>query len=243
MMMSDSPKVKDDRLISAEISTISEAGQRYRRDSVVRELEARLKVDGKLCTQLFCLPSQFEELAIGYLKSEGLDPSYISNIEVKEVNPEVYDIWVTLEKEVYRNPSTVTSKLRIKKEAVFAYIKELEDGGILFKDTGGTHVVASFNRGSDPILIEDVSRLCAIDKLVGACIKRGIAISESVLVTSCRQTYLTMKKEISAAFPIIISVSAPTALAVKKADEFGITLAGFARDKRFNVYANDWRIV
>lgn len=236
-------KVKDDRLITVEISTISEVGQRYRRDSVVCEVEARIKVGGRLCTQLFCLPSHFEELAIGYLKSEGLDPSYISNIEVKAVNPEAYEIWVTLEKEVYRNPSTVKSKLRIKKEDVFAYIKELEDGGILFKDTGGTHVVASFSRGSDSIFIEDVSRHCAIDKLMGACIKRGIAISESVLVTSCRQTYLTMKKAISAGFPLIISVSAPTALAVKEADEFGITLVGFARDKRFNVYANDWRIV
>jgi FdhD protein len=243
MMMSDSPKVKDDRLISAEISTISEAGQRYRRDTVVREVEARLKVDGKFCTQLFCLPSHFEELAIGYLKSEGLDPSYISNIEVKEVNPEIYEILVTLEKEVYRNPSTVNSQLRIKKEEVFTYVNELEEGGILFKATGGTHVVAAFSRGSDSILIEDVSRHCAMDKLVGACIKRGIAISESILVTSCRQTYSTMKKAISAAFPIIISVSAPTVLAVKEADEFGITFIGFARDKRFNVYANDWRIV
>jgi len=63
------------------------------------------------------------------------------------------------------------------------------------------------------------------------------------LVTSCRQTYTTVKKEICTGFPITISVSAPTALAVKEADEFGMTLIGFARDKRFNVYVNDWRIV
>jgi FdhD protein len=236
--MSDSQKMKDDGSITVEISTISEAGRQHRVDSVVRETEARLKVDGKLRTQLFCLPYHFEELAIGYLTTGGLDPAYIANIEVKEVDPTVYEILVTLEKEIYRNPSTV-----IKKEDVFAYVNELEEGGILFKATGGTHVVAAFSRGSDTILIEDVSRHCAIDKLVGACITKGIEISESVLITSCRQTYTTVKKEICAGFPITISVSAPTALAVKEADEFGMTLIGFARDKRFNVYTNDWRIV
>jgi len=244
--MSDSQKMKEDGSITVEISTISETEQRYIADSVVRETEARLKVDGRLCTQLFCLPYHFEELAIGYLTTGGLDPAYIANIEVKEVkevDPAIYEILVTLEKEVYRNPLTVNSQLRIKKEDVFAYVNELEEGGILFKATGGTHVVAAFSRGSDTILIEDVSRHCAIDKLVGACITKGIEISESVLMTSCRQTYTTMKKEICAGFPITISVSAPTALAVREADEFGMTLVGFARDKRFNVYTNDWRIV
>ena len=241
--MSDRQKMKDDGSITVEISTISEAGRQHRVDSVVRETEARLKVDGKLCTQLFCLPYHFEELAIGYLTTGGLDPAYITNIEVKEVDPAIYEILVTLEKEVYRNPLTVNSQLRIKKEDVFAYVNELEEGGILFKATGGTHVVAAFSRGSDTILIEDVSRHCAIDKLVGTCITKGIATAESVLVTSCRQTYTTMKKEICAGFPITISVSAPTALAVKEADEFGMTLVGFARDKRFNLYTNDWRIL
>jgi FdhD protein len=241
--MSDSQKMKDDGSITVEISTISEMGQRYRADSVVRETEARLKVDGKLCTQLFCLPYHFEELAIGYLTTGGFDPAYIANIEVKEIDPAVYEILVTLEKEIYRNPLAVNSQLSIKKEDVFAYANELEEGSILFKATGGTHVVAAFSRGSDTILIDDVSRHCAIDKLVGVCITKGIEISESVLITSCRQTYTTVKKEICAGFPITISVSAPTALAVKAADEFGMTLVGFARGKRFNVYTNDWRIL
>jgi len=230
--MSDSKKMKDDGSITVEISTISEAGRQHRVDSVVRETKAQLKVDGRLRTQLFCLPYHFEELAIGYLTTGGLDPAYIANIEVKEVNPAVYEILVTLEKEVYRNPLAVNSQLRIKKEDVFAYVNKLEEGGILFKATGGTHVVAAFSRGSDTILIEDVSRHCAIDKLVGACITKGIATAESVLVTSCRQTYTTVKKEICAGFPITISVSAPTALAVKEADEFGMTLIAFARQQK-----------
>lgn len=241
--MFDSQKQRADGVILMEINTVSETSRQHRVDSLVREAEARLKVDGKFCIRLFCLPDHLEELAIGYLTTRGLDPSNIANIEVKEVYPATYEIAATLEKEEYRTHLAVNNQMRINKEQVFAYVNELEEGGILFKATGGTHVVASFSRGSDTLIIEDVSRHCAIDKLVGACVIKGKEITESVLVTSCRQTYTTVKKELFAGFPIIISVSAPTATAVKEADEFGMTLLGFARDKKFNVYTNDWRIV
>jgi formate dehydrogenase assembly factor FdhD len=87
--MSDSQKMKDNGSITVEINTISEAGRQHRVDSVVRETAARLKVDGRFCTQLFCLPYHFEELAIGYLTTGGLDPAYIANIEVNEVDPTI----------------------------------------------------------------------------------------------------------------------------------------------------------
>jgi FdhD protein len=93
------------------------------------------------------------------------------------------------------------------------------------------------------MFIEDISRLCAIDKLIGLCIENGIEIPESVLLTSCRQTHSTAKKVLFVGFPITISVSAPTELAIRDAEKFGITLIGFARDNRFNVYTNDWRIL
>ena len=239
-------KVKDDKVLRiVNLSEVSEdeSLRRYREDIVVREAEVRIKVGGRIHTRLFCLPSHFEELAIGYLNSEGLDPAYISNIEVVEVNPEIYEIRVTLEKRVYRNPSKGESKIKIKKAEVFELVKKLEQGGILYKETGGTHVVASFAQKREALFIEDISRHCAIDKLIGVCIKNGIEIPESVLLTSCRHTHSTMKKVINAGFPIVVSVSAPTELAIRDAEEFGVTLVGFARDNRFNVYTNDWRIL
>ena len=84
-----------------------------------------------------------------------------------------------------------------------------------------------------------MSRHCAIDKAVGLCLKMGIPTRESVLVTSCcRQTYSTMRKAVNAGFKVVVSVFAPTKEAVDIARNFGITLIGFARDGRFNVYAN-----
>jgi FdhD protein len=241
--MSMEQKITGDKVVSMEISDISEEFRRYRKDLVVREAEVRIKVGGKTHTQLFCLPSHFEELAIGHLKSEGLDPSYVSNLEVEEINPGIYEIRVKLERKVYRKPSKVNSEMKIKKAEVFELVKKLEEGGILYKATGGTHVVASFNQKREAFFIEDISRHCAIDKLVGMCIKNGIEIFESVLVTSCRHTHSTIKKVIFAGFPIVISVSAPTERAIRDAEEFGITLIGFARDNRFNVYTNDWRVL
>jgi len=245
--MSMEQKVKDDRVMLVKIREVYEDKRRYRADLVVREAEVAIKVGGKSYIRLFCLPSHFEELAIGYFKSEGFDPSHISNIEVKQVNPEKHEINMDIEteKKVHqkKTPPKVKSELKIRKEEVFYLAKQLEEVGILYKDTGGTHVAASLNQEREIIFIEDVSRHCAIDKLIGLCIKNGIELSESVLVTSCRHTHSTMKKAISAGFPIIISVSAPTHLAVKSAEEFGVTLIGFARDKRFNVYTNEWRIL
>ncbi len=62
----------------------------------------------------------------------------------------------------------------------------------MYKAMGGTHVVAAFDQNGAGIFIEDISRHCAIDKLIGTCIKEGIAISENVLVTSSRQTHALM---------------------------------------------------
>ena len=120
------------------------------------------------------------------IKSEGLDPSYIANLDGEEANPWKYVIRVTLEREVHQNPSKVNSRIKIRCEGVFKRVKELGEKGVLYKVTGGTHVVAALDQNGEGIFIEDVSRHCAIDKLIGTCIKHGIEIPESVLLTSCR---------------------------------------------------------
>lgn len=233
----------DDKVTSVEISEVSEDSQRHRTDVVVRETEVAIKVNGDIFNRLFCLPFQLEELAIGHLKSNGLNISFASDIEVEQLNPDVYEIDVELERREYQSLSKVNSGLKIKKEEVFELAGKLDYEGYLYKKTGGTHVAGVFdvfNRGS--IFVEDISRHCAIDKVVGICIKNEIEISGSVLVSSCRQTRSTMKKEIQAGFPIIISLSAPTHLAINDAKAFGLMLIGFAGEKKFNVYSNDWRI-
>ncbi|RJS81393.1 formate dehydrogenase accessory sulfurtransferase FdhD [Methanophagales archaeon] len=239
------PKKREGALAPVKIREVSEDKclQRHRDDFVVREAEVRIEVGREPHSQLFCLPSHFEELAIGHLNSEGLDTSYVANLDVEEAKPGKYVIRVTLEREVHRNPLKVNSRIKIRCEDVFKRVKELGEEGVLYKATGGTHVVAAFDQNGAGIFIEDISRHCAIDKLIGTCIKNGIEISENILVTSSRQTHTTMEKVLFADLPVVISVSAPTERAIRDATEFGITLVGFARDKRFNVYTNGWRIL
>jgi len=135
------------------------------------------------------------------------------------------------------------SSVAVAAEEVLEFSRKLNESGRLFRATGGTHVVGVFGSSRREIFVEDVSRHCAIDKAVGLCLKMGIPTEESVLVTSCRQTYSTMRKAVNAGFKVVVSVSAPTKEAVDIARNFGITLIGFARDGRFNVYANAWRVV
>jgi len=134
------------------------------------------------------------------------------------------------------------SRLKITEDQVFGLVKQLDENCPLYRETGGTHVAAVF-QGSTVVFAEDVSRHCAIDKVIGASLMRGIRLSRSVLVTSCRQTQSAMKKVVHAQIPVVVTIAAPTDLAIRTAEQSGVTLVGFVRGRQFNVYSHDWRIV
>jgi FdhD protein len=119
-------------------------------------------------------------------------------------------------------------------------IKALNENSFLYQRTGCTHVIGIC--GDKEIFVEDISRHCAIDKAIGLAIRDGITLANSSLVTSCRQTASTIRKAIFCEIPIVISIAAPTDLAIKEANEYRITLIGFASSKGFNIYSHDWRI-
>jgi len=219
-----------------EICKVAGANRETRLDSVIHEAEVAIKLDGRIRQRLFCLPTDLEELALGYLMSRGISTSDVG-IECK-----ANKISVSAKRTGMLKPQKVTLQLRITEREVFDFIKRLDDNSPLFKKTGGTHVVGIFH-GSHAVFVEDVSRHCAIDKIIGLSLKQGIELSQSVLVTSCRQTLSTMRKAIFARIPIVITISAPTDLAIKVSHLSGITLVGFARDLQFNIYSHDWRIL
>jgi len=88
-----------------------------------------------------------------------------------------------------------------------------------------------------------VGRHSAIDKVVGECILKGIKTNDRIMVTSGRISSEILVKAARSRTPVIISKSAPTDLAVRLATDFGITLVGFARGSRMNIYTNSWRVV
>ena len=216
-----------------KINKISENSKAVVFDSVVHEAQVTLEIGGSFYTHLYCLPTNLDELATGYSFSEGISPNKIeiAGEKIKFLGVKPGD----------NKPGKITSQKKIRKEEVIESIKALDKRGFLFKKTGGTHVVGICEGGSS-IFVEDISRHCAIDKIIGLAIKNKFDLSSSNLVTSCRQTISTIRKAVKAQIPIVISISAPTDLAIKEAREFGVTLVGFCRNNEFNIYSHEWRI-
>ena len=114
----------------------------------------------------------------------------------------------------------------------------------LFEVTGGLHAAGLFDAGGNLVAArEDVGRHNAVDKLVGWALMAGrLPLAESIVLVSGRASYEILQKCLAAAVPVVCSVSAPSSLAVSLAEQFGMTLVGFLREERFNIYAGAARI-
>lgn len=134
--------------------------------------------------------------------------------------------------------------MRISLQQIAQLPGKMRDAQRVFASTGGLHASALFDAdGKLLVLREDVGRHNALDKIVGwALLEKRLPLSGCVLLVSGRASYELLQKSIVARIPVVCAVSAPSSLAVELAQDFGVTLLGFVRGTRANVYAGRERI-
>jgi FdhD protein len=121
--------------------------------------------------------------------------------------------------------------------------RAMRDQQDVHRSVGGTHAAVLFDTAGRAItLAEDIGRHNAMDKAIGYCLLRGIPLHDKVLLTSGRASYEMASKAVRVGIPIVASVSAPTSLAVQLAEDRGLTLIGYLRGGRMNVYTHPERI-
>jgi FdhD protein len=140
--------------------------------------------------------------------------------------------------------SPLDDDLRVGTALLYSLPDRMREAQRVFESTGGLHAAALFDASGKAIAVrEDVGRHNAVDKLVGWGLMEGrLPFARSILMVSGRAGYEILQKAAVARIPIVCSVSAPSSLAVDLAREFNITLAGFLRGERANVYSGPERI-
>ena len=188
----------------------------------------------------------------------------VRNTVVVELAPNVEVDFERLKRNFYTTSSCgVCGKSSI--DALYAHAKKIDDpfyprysaklihrlpelardAQEVFDQTGGLHASTLFiSSGEIEIIREDVGRHNALDKLIGAKFLAGeTSLPDKILLVSGRASFELVQKALMAGIRIMAAVGAPSSLAVELAREYGMTLIGFARDNRFNIYSNPERIV
>jgi FdhD protein len=235
-----------------------------REDAVAIEEPLEIRVDGVPLVVTMRTPGHDEELALGFLYGEGLierpheagpTEDFANNI-VEVSGPLTRDpgerrFYTTSScgvcgkgalEEVAVHSGPLSAGPTVRRELLAALPDRLVQPA--FERTGGVHATGLFDPDGEPLLVrEDVGRHNAMDKVIGRALLDGLVpLGERILCVSGRLSFELVQKAAVAGAPILVGVGAPSSLAISLADDRGMTLCGFARRGRINVYTHPERV-
>jgi len=257
-----------DNVARLHIQRVTKEGKKDNEDMVTKELPLTIVLNNRELVTLLCSPTDQKYLAIGFLFSEGLlnskdeikkitvdDRRGVVRVETKEdkelANEFLFKRVITsgcgrgasfYSAADVQGQSKIESQTAISALEVFTLVKGFQHRSQIYRTTGGVHSAALCDTKRILVFSEDIGRHNAIDKIFGECILRDIPTDNRIVITSGRISSEILLKVAKRNIPILISKSAPTDLGVKLADDLGVTLIGFVRGERMNVYTNGWRV-
>ncbi|KAA0265173.1 MAG: formate dehydrogenase accessory sulfurtransferase FdhD [Anaerolineales bacterium] len=228
------------------------------------EAPVSLTVNGEVWISFMCTPIHLEELAVGFLYNEGIVKSMdeIADARLCEHGDNV-DVWLNFNAEQptnWRRTSGCTGgvtavdllakphvdfsadRFKVQPEAVMDMVDKLFESQELYRDTGGVHTSALSDGEKIVLAADDIGRHNTLDKIAGMCLMQNVWPEHRMLITTGRISSEMLQKAAQLNAPILISRTSPSSLSIEMAQRYGITLIGYARKHRFNVYSNAERV-
>jgi FdhD protein len=241
-------------------------------DRVIEEVPVALEFNGISHAVMLATPRDLEDFTVGFALSEGIlqKAGELYDVEVEESEEGVtLHLEIAAERfiglkqyrrsmagrtgcglcgteslaQAVRPVARVGHNLVIDAAAVSLGLLQLRERQVLQQATGAVHAAAwCSSNGTLQLLREDVGRHNALDKLVGALARAGTAPDTGFAIVTSRASYEMVQKTASAGIGLLAAISAPTALAIRTAEEANVALAGFARDNDMVIYAHPERL-
>jgi FdhD protein len=232
---------------------------------IIVEAPVSLTVNGEVWITFMCSPIQLEALAIGFLFNEGIIKEFeeAADVRVCEHGDNV-DVWLThsakkpekwtrtsgcgggmtsIETPASHAPAQHQNDLALSPEQIPALLKILDGDQTLYRQTGGVHTSVLTDGENRLLAADDIGRHNTLDKLAGLMLIKGIKPKTRMLLTTGRISSEMMQKAIRLGVSVVISRTSPNSISVELAEKQGITLIGYAKRHRFNVYTHAERIV
>lgn len=241
---------------NVEINKVNEYELSTDNEEIIAEYPLSFILNDKYVNTFLCTPYNLEELVVGFLKTKGYIENKRSllsleinekerfakvNIQNKQESKDEQIIF--LNSLDYIKCTPVESDIKINYDTVYSIMDRNLNSSYLFKNTGGVHSVSIFNYDENIVTCEDVARHNAMDKAIGFCVLNEISLKDKIIAVSGRVSLEMILKAAMTQIPIVVSKSAPTNLSIELSKKLNITLIGFVRGRRMNIYANPQRVI